>query len=176
MITINGLIIAEARKRKGISQSELASRVPTSREAIAKYETNARKIPKQLQPMLSNAFDDARFILQQQAEITGGITIPYLDGEMIEHHYASLTFLAIKELREAKEHLKQIDVSKPTAFMSESEVDHIERTIRELLDSAAAAQTLAIDLMQNFDMSFVSEMKQWHGSLLARRYIQRKNK
>ncbi|MBP3951156.1 helix-turn-helix domain-containing protein [Bacillus suaedae] len=176
MVTINGQLIAESRKRQGISQNELASKVPTSRESIAKYETNARKTPKEMQPFLTQALDDPLFILKQQDEITGGVTIPYLDGELIDHHYASLTFLAIKELREAETHLEDIDLSKPVAFMRCHEADHIQRTIRELLDSAAAAQTLAIDLMNNFDFSYVEEIKQWKASLMARGYIQRRNK
>ncbi|MCK0471430.1 helix-turn-helix transcriptional regulator [Halalkalibacter sp. APA_J-10(15)] len=174
-MTINGQLIAESRKRKRISQRELSQNMPTSREAIAKYETNARPVPKELKPFFAHSLDDAHFILEMSNDITGGATIPYLDGEKVEHHYASLTFLAIKELREAKEHLKEINISKPLPFMAEHEVDHIKRTIRELLDSIAASQTLVIDLMQHFDLSYVNEVKQWKSSLMARGYLKRRN-
>jgi len=40
-----GKEMANARKRKGITQEGLASNTPVSRESIAKYETGARTFP-----------------------------------------------------------------------------------------------------------------------------------
>lgn len=169
-----GMKVAEARKRLGLSQQELSTKVPVTREAIAKYETGKRPFPEDLLPSFCEGLDDALFTKEIQRESTGGAYIPYLDGPIVEHHPASLIFLARKELKEAKAHLNEIDVSKPLSMMSEQEKDHLHRTIYELLDAAAAAETLAIDICSRFNLSYTSEVKQWIGSLMGRQLIQRR--
>ncbi|MED4126511.1 hypothetical protein P4641_21500, partial [Halalkalibacterium halodurans] len=121
------------------------------------------------------ALDDAVFTLERQREATGGVYIPYLNGPIIERSPAGLTFLARRELKQANEHLNQIDVSKPVDMMTEAETSHVKKTLNELLDAAAAAQTLVIDLCGRLNMSFGNEVKQWQGSLMARQMITRRN-
>ncbi|UOE96051.1 helix-turn-helix transcriptional regulator [Alkalihalobacillus sp. LMS39] len=170
-----GKVIAETRDRLEISQREFADRVPSSREAIAKYETGERKFPDDLVPAYCEGLNDAIFIKQVQRECTNGVYIPYLDGPLVDHHPASLIFRARKELKEAKEHLGQIDSSKPLAFMTDAEIDHIKRTIHELLDAAAASETLVIDICSRFDFSYNDTIKQWIHSLTARQLKARQN-
>lgn len=163
--------ITESRRRLGISQQELASRVPVTRESIAKYETG-REVPEDLRSVFCQGLDDALFTKEMQREATGGTYIPYLDGPIILHEYASLIFRARKELKEAKDHLIEIDVTKPTAMMSDSEIEHVKRTIRELLDAIATADTLVIDLCARFNFSYNTEVKSWITSLIARQMKQ----
>lgn len=41
-----GKEVAMARKRKGIIQEQLSLEIPVSRESLAKYETEQRRLPK----------------------------------------------------------------------------------------------------------------------------------
>lgn len=163
--------IAESRRRLGISQQELSTRIPVTRESIAKYETG-RDVPEDLRSVFCQGLDDALFTKDMQREATGGTYIPYLDGPIILHEYASLIFRSRKELKEAKDHLAEIDVTKPIEMMSESEVQHVKRTIRELLDAIATADTLVIDLCSRFGFSYNTEVKNWITSLIARQMKQ----
>ncbi|TPE70638.1 helix-turn-helix domain-containing protein [Halalkalibacterium halodurans] len=170
-----GTDIAAARQRKGLTQHELAEKLPFCRSSVALHETGRREVNKEDWKYYCQALDDAVFTLKRQRDATGGVYIPYLDGPIVEHNPAALTFLARRELKQAKEHLNEIDVSKPVDMMSGAETSHVERTINELLDAAAAAQTLVIDLCSRLDMSFSKEVKQWQGSLMARQMIARRN-
>lgn len=167
-----GQKIAESRKRVGISQQDLAKRVPVTREAIAKYETGDRKFPDDLRSAFCLGLDDALFIKEIQKDATGGTYLPYLDGPIILHEYASLIFMAKRELKEATSHLAEIDVTKPNQLLTDSEVEHIKRTIRELLDAAAAADTLVINLCSRFNLSYSNEVKNWINTLIARQMKQ----
>lgn len=76
---------------------------------------------------------------------TGGVYIPHQDDPQVDHHPAALTYLARKELKEAKEHIDPIDVAKPVLVMKDYELHHIEKAVHELLGAQAAAQTLVIN-------------------------------
>ncbi|KMK77601.1 helix-turn-helix domain-containing protein [Alkalihalobacillus pseudalcaliphilus] len=168
--------IAESRKRTGLTQQELATRTSYSRSRVANHETGGRAIVKEDWPSYCAGLNDAEFTLELHSLATGGIYTPYLNGPLVEHHPASLAFLIRQQIKEAKEHMEQINFSKPFSVLSDSEIDHIEATIDELLDVQAAAQTLVIDLCSRLDgLSFNGQVKRWIGSRTAMGMIARRN-
>ncbi|WP_152414386.1 hypothetical protein [Halalkalibacterium ligniniphilum] len=77
--------------------------------------------------------------MELHRQATGGVFIPYMNGPQVDHHPAALTYLARKELKEAKEHIKEIDFSKPLGVMEDFELQHIEETVHELLDVSSTS-------------------------------------
>lgn len=169
-----GQKLTETRRRLCITQQELSQRVPSSRESIAKYETGDRTFPDDLAGPYCVGLDDALFIKEVQNYYTSGVYIPYLNGPKILHEFASLIFLARRELKEAKTHLDEIDLTKPVEMMNESEIEHIQKTIYELLDAAASSETLVMDLCERFNFSYTQIVKQWVTSLEIRQMKKRR--
>ncbi|MBP3950304.1 helix-turn-helix domain-containing protein [Bacillus suaedae] len=170
-----GNLIQEARERKQLTQEELAERIPFTRGSVSHFERGSRELNRDDYAIFCEGLDDARFTLELHRASTGGVYIPYLDGPKVDHHPASLTYLARKELKEAKEHITKINFSKPISVMEEFELNHIERTVQELLDAQAAAQTLVINLCSHLEISFNDQVKRWIGSRTATGHISRRN-
>ncbi|MET3508432.1 helix-turn-helix domain-containing protein [Halalkalibacter oceani] len=170
-----GQLVAESRQRTGLTQQELATRTAYSRSRIANHETGKRGVRKEDWPEYCEGLDDAQFTLELHRMATGGVYIPHLDGPQVDHHPAALTYLARKELKEAKEHINQIDFAKPVSVMEDHELHHIEKTVHELLDAQAAAQTLVINLCSHLGLSYNDQVKRWIGRRMATGHIARRN-
>ncbi len=57
-----GKEVAMARKRKGITQEQLSLEIPVSRESLAKYETEQRRLPEDLRKCITEGIDDATVV------------------------------------------------------------------------------------------------------------------
>ena len=170
-----GTRIQKARKRLGMSQQELADDSFIHRSLVSKHESGERTCHRENWKDYVKGMDDARFTLDVHAEATGGVYIPYLDGDYVTHDIAALIYLSKREIEIALQHMDDIDASKPATMLSEIEVDHIKKTNKELLDVCAATMTLVIDNCTAHNLSFNQEVKNWIATLKARRLMMREN-
>ncbi|WP_018764088.1 helix-turn-helix domain-containing protein [Bacillus sp. 105MF] len=167
-----GKEIASARKRKGYTQEELSSSIPASRESLAKYETENRILPKDMQKHLSEALDDPQFFFQVWGEAAGTVSIPYLDGEYIDQHPTSMKYMVQKETAEALEQLETVCWFKPPQALSDLEKQEMNKVMHEILDAAASMTNLVAVLCERHDFSMKEVFKYWRLSLRARRYTE----
>lgn len=164
-----GKKIADGRKRKNLSQTELAKKegVNYSRSAIAQGELGHRNIPKHAYAGIAGAIDDPQTYFDFWEESTGQVSIPFLDGPMIMRQAAAMSQLVKKETCEAMEHVEEYCWFKPPELREKEDVDRI---ITELLDSAASMINLVAVLCEESDMSMKRSYGQWRVSLKARKY------
>ncbi|KHD85664.1 helix-turn-helix domain-containing protein [Bacillus ginsengihumi] len=165
--------LAEARKRNGLTQEQLAEQLPISRESLAKYETGKRSYPEDMRPIIANAVDDPEFFFDNWENATGYVSIPYFDGEHIDQHPSSMVFLVKLETDEALEKLKQIHWHKSIHTRSEREKEEIKQLLFELLDAAASMINLVAVICREHKFSMKKIFTQWRLSLRSRKYINR---
>jgi transcriptional regulator with XRE-family HTH domain len=164
-----GTEVANARKRKGYTQEQLTLDLPISRESLAKYETGDRRFPKDMYLPVAEKLDDEEFYFITWNEAAGVVSIPYFDGEYIEHHSASMKHLAQIETNEALDHLERACWYKPVHSRSDSEKEEMKKVLRELLDAAASMVNLVAVICREYDFSMKDVFKQWRLTLRARR-------
>ncbi|MGG3965004.1 helix-turn-helix domain-containing protein [Heyndrickxia faecalis] len=166
-----GKEMANARKRKGITQEGLASNTPVSRESIAKYETGARTFPDDLRSVMVNELDDVEFYFLAWCDAAGKVSIPYFNGENIDHHPTSMAFLVQAETNEALDKLQDIPWAKPVHTRTAQELEETKKLIFELLDAAASMVNLVGVICNEHQFSMKQLFTQWRLSLRSRNYI-----
>jgi transcriptional regulator with XRE-family HTH domain len=161
--------LAAARKRKGYTQEQLTLDLPISRESLAKYETGDRRFPKDMYLPVAEKLDDEEFYFTSWKEAAGVVSIPYFNGDHIDHHSSSMKHLVQIETNEALEHLERACWFKPIHSRSESEKEEMKRVLRELLDAAASMVNLVAVICREYDFSMKEVFQQWRLTLKARR-------
>lgn len=170
MVNKVGEELAKARKRKGLTQEELAWKLPVSRESLAKYEIGTRKIPDDLRDDIAVAVDDVEYYFVTWNAAAGEVAIPFLDGDYIDKHPSSMMILAKKETREALENLESICWYKPTNCLDEIEKKQLKQAMFEILDAATSLVNLIGILCRDYKFSMKKIFKEWRLSLKLRNY------
>lgn len=161
--------LAMARKRQGITQEQLSFELPVSRESLAKYEIGSRKYPDDMRPIIAQQIDDVEFYFVTWNDAAGVVSLPYLNGDYIDQHPASMAFLVNKETDEAIEQLRRVCWTKPIHTVNEAEKEEVKKAIFETLDAAASMINLVAVICREYHFSMKSLFKEWRMTLKARR-------
>ncbi|MEH7490863.1 helix-turn-helix domain-containing protein [Neobacillus niacini] len=165
-----GEAIAEARKRQEKTQQDLSHGINYSREAVSKFETGDRPIPKEVIPKISQNIDDPQLYFETWKESSGFVSIPYFDGDYIDQHPTSMMYLVKKETFEALEAMESAAWSKPAAMYSNGEKDHMKQVLKENLDAAASMINLVACVCKIHDFSMRDLFREWNVSLKIRKF------
>jgi transcriptional regulator with XRE-family HTH domain len=168
-----GKVLAECRYERELTQEQLSLNLPVSKEMLGKIELDKRKLQKDVMPFVASELDHVKATTALWGEVADGVTIPYLDGDYIDHTPAALIARANREIDEAKRNLAEVEATKPIGFMNMEEVNTLRNANKELLDICAVAITLVGDNCEWHGLSFSDEIKQWQTTLKARRLIQK---
>lgn len=163
-----GTELAEARKRQGLTQEQLAMDLPVSRETIAKYETNQRKFQKDLYELVAHRVDDPEYYFATWNEAAGHVSIPYFNGDYIDRHPASMKYMVQQETNEALNQMERVCWAKPIRIQNETEREEAKHVIHEILDAAASMINLVAVLCKEYDFSMKSIYKIWWSSIKTR--------
>jgi transcriptional regulator with XRE-family HTH domain len=169
MNSLIGQNIALARKRKGLTQEQLSMHVCVTREAIAKYETGERTIPKDILIGIINQLDDVELYIASWRAVTGSVSIPLMDGINIDTHSTSMVCLVKKETSEA---LKQVENMTWYLPSEKRDKEEVERMIAELLDAASSMMNLVVSLCKEHGLSMRVVFRKWQESLRMRGFKQ----
>jgi transcriptional regulator with XRE-family HTH domain len=161
--------LARARKRQGVTQDQLALDLPVSRESIAKYEIGSRRLPEDMRRPIAKQIDDEEYYFKTWGDAAGEVSIPYLNGEYVDQHPASMAFLTKKETDEATEHLQRVCWTKPVHTVSELEREDVKRAIFETLDAATSMINLVAVICREHKFSMKKLFAEWRLTLKARR-------
>jgi transcriptional regulator with XRE-family HTH domain len=161
--------LAKARKRQGLTQEQLAFGLPVSRESIAKYEIGSRRLPEDMRRPIAQQIDDEEYYFKTWSDATGEVSIPFLNGDFIDHHPASMAFLVQKETDEATEQLTRVCWAKPVHTQNENEREEVKRAVFETLDAAASMMNLVAVICKEYDFSMKNLFSDWRLTLKARR-------
>lgn len=164
-----GEAMASARKRQGMTQQDLSEEVNYSRESIAKYETGTRTLPREMYPTITQKIDDPEFYFETWGETTGYVSIPFLNGENVDRHPASMLFLVKSETEEAIEHLREIPWSKRIDSYTNEDREQLRKALLETLDAAASMINMVASICKKHKFSMKDLFLTWHVSLKARR-------
>lgn len=164
-----GKVLADAREGK-YTQEQLSFELPISREAISKYETGDRKIPQDLRPVFSLKLDDPYLYMEMAAEATGKVAIPVLNGDYIDKHPASMSYLVQREADEALEHIRNMDWIKPVSMRTEEEKEEMRKALMEVLDCIVSMKNLVAVICKEYKFSMKEIFQAWIVTLKARRW------
>ena len=165
-----GPLIAEARKRKIKTQQEVSHGINYSREAISKFETGDREIPKEVIPKIAHSIDDPMLYFQTWKESSGFVSIPYFNGDFIDQHPTSMMYLVQKETAEALESIESAVWSKPAKMFTQEEKDHMKQVLKENLDAAASMINLVACICNEHNFSMRDLFREWNVSLKIRKF------
>jgi transcriptional regulator with XRE-family HTH domain len=165
-----GTSIAEARKRQVKTQQELSHGINYSREAISKFETGDRAIPKEIYPMIAQNIDDPQLFFEIWKENAGHVSLPYFDGDYIDQHPTSMMYLVQKETSEALEAIRNANWSKPAKMCSQNEREYMRQVLKETLDAAASMINLVACICKEYGFSMRDLFREWNVSLKIRKY------
>ncbi|WP_242238002.1 helix-turn-helix domain-containing protein [Bacillus cereus group sp. BfR-BA-01316] len=165
-----GKEVAIARKRKGITQEKLSSEIPVSRESLAKYETEKRRIPKDLRKCITEGIDDPQLFFKMWSEAAGHVSIPFFNGEYIDLHPTSMRYMVQQETNEALKQLDTLCWFKPSQVWSEQEKESMKKAMHEILDATGSMMSLVAVLCDQYGFSMTDIFKYWKVSLRARKY------
>lgn len=161
--------LAKARKRQGITQEQLSFELPVSRESIAKYELGSRKYPEDMRPIIAQQLDDVEFYFATWNDASGIVSIPFLNGDYIDHHPASMAFLVQKETDEAMKQMTNACWIKPVHTRTDTEKEEMKKLIFETLDAAASMINLVAVICREYGFSMKKIFSEWRLTLKARR-------
>jgi len=165
-----GDLLSNARKRQGMTQEDLAADVNYSREAIAKYETGARKLPKELYQEVTLSVDDPQFYFETWEAVSGVVSIPYFDGDYIDRHPASMHYLVRKETTEALEQLNSVCWVKPANVRTDDEREEMKKVLMEVLDAAASMINLVACVCKEYRFSMKDIFRAWNVTMKIRKF------
>jgi transcriptional regulator with XRE-family HTH domain len=162
--------IAAARKRQVISQQEVSQGINYSREAVSKFESGDRTIPKEVVQKIAQNIDDPRLYFETWKENSGFVSVPFFDGDYIDQHPASMMYLVQKETGEALDSIKSATWSKPAKMCTQEEKDHLKQVLKENLDAAASMINLVACMCKEHGFSMRDLFREWNVSLKIRKY------
>ena len=165
-----GTAVAEARKRQEKTQQDVSQGINYSREAISKFETGDRPIPKEVISKITHNIDDPQLYFDSWKETSGFVSIPYFDGDYIEQHPTSMMYLVQKETAEALEAIESAAWSKPASMFSTEERDHMKQVLKENLDAATSMINLVACICKVHDFSMKDLFREWNVSLKIRKF------
>jgi transcriptional regulator with XRE-family HTH domain len=165
-----GQAVAQARKDKGFTQDQLSLDLYCSREAVSKYETGERKIPKDLRPNISQTLDDPHLYMEIAMEATGKVGIPVLNGDFIDTHPAAMKDLVQRETNEALDNLDRASMIKPIHLRTDEERQEMRQVVMELLDSIASMMNLVAVICKEYKFSMKEIFGSWRATLKARKW------
>lgn len=161
--------LARARKRQGLTQDQLAFELPLSRESIAKYELGSRRLPEDMRRPIAQQIDDEEYYFKTWGDATGEVSIPFLNGDYVDHHPASMAFLVQRETDEATQQLTRVCWTKPAHTHTESEREEVKKAVFETLDAAASMMNLVAVICREYGFSMKKLFAEWRLTLKVRR-------
>lgn len=122
----------EARKERGLLPGDLG--LPYDDSMIRKIETGARKVAKDVAPMLIERLDDAAVTLAAIREFVG-IGPAWLDGENVDTHRSAIRESCMREMLESIEAIERFATFKPPISETDHERKKRKEHLFEVLDS-----------------------------------------
>jgi transcriptional regulator with XRE-family HTH domain len=165
-----GEAIAEARKRQEKTQQDVSHGINYSREAISKFETGDRSIPKEVVSKITHNIDDPQLYFETWKENSGFVSIPYFDGDYIDQHPTSMMYLVKMETAEALNAIESAAWSKPAVMFTQDERENMKQILKENLDAAATMINLVACICKAHDFSMRDLFREWNVSLKIRKF------
>lgn len=162
-----GDLIREERKRRGMTQEQLANMINKSRTTITKYE-NGQVIPHDELLDIIEALRSPRLRL----EVLGGaLTSYYLDR--VDLNPLATQQKAIEEMQEAIDALKRLNLINkigPEDLTEEEREQLVNDTMMELQDVRICSNMIMISLSERYDIDLMEVEKLSQDKMISKGY------
>lgn len=164
-----GDVYYEYRTNKGMTQQEFADEVEVNRSSFAKVENGTRKAPKDLMARTAEQFDDPRLYIAAAEEVTGGASVPYLDGADL--HKAATHYKSLEEGEEALAAMRMAPIMKRKDQMTEADRAAVKAAIMENIEAITAFTHHIMVLCREYGFSWRGVWKEHRAELKAKQYM-----
>lgn len=164
-----GDVLQNYRKQQGMTQEEFADQMLVDRSSIAKVETGKRPATKHLMRQAASAFDDPMLYLAAAEEVTGGASVPYLDGADL--HKAVTHYKSLEEGEEALIAMKLAPIMKRSDQMTEADKAAVKTAIMESVEAITAFTHHVMALCREYGFSWRGVWKEHRAELKAKQYM-----
>ncbi|MCM1566068.1 MAG: helix-turn-helix transcriptional regulator [Dehalobacter sp.] len=160
------------RKTRQVSQEVLAKKCNVSRELIAAIETNRRRLPQDISPMLARFIDHGNLysVLQREASGVGPI---YLNN--IDDHPLACVMKMLEEYREAIDITMEIVpiLIRGPGRATEEDLRKLEEWGLECCEAATARENAQSRVFKKFGLSLAELWDQHEQELIEKGYLKK---
>jgi len=172
-----GEVLREARMQLGITQEQISGIAYVSPKTVSAYETGRRTVSPEVMEVLVKELDDPRLTMEAAATVTGGVYCsPWLDGERVDLHRASVWAKVLEELEEAMHAVGAVClVNRPQKGDNEA-IERVQESLMQLLDARVAIDHYAAVICKDFGLSITAVYQAHRRKLESRGYVKPRQK
>jgi DNA-binding XRE family transcriptional regulator len=166
--------LKRAREARGLKQQAIGDICFLSYKTVSAIETGRRRLPMDVAPKVAAALDDPEMYAALQAQATGGVASPWLNGEKVDLHRASVRAKALEELDEAMsaiERARAVINARSRDDLDEAALREIMESLEEVLEAQTACQMYIGIIAQQYNISLLALYQRHHQELRAKGYI-----
>lgn len=172
-----GEAIREARKYRGLTQNEAGNIGYVSGKMVSAIECGQRPAGADILERLTTSLDHPRLYMEAVEQVTGGVYCsPWLDGEGVDLHRASVWGKTCEELHEAVKAVSEVDVINAPIRANEDRREMILQSIFQVLDARVASDHYVAIMCQEYGFSLQDLYREHRKKLESRGYIKPRRK
>lgn len=159
------------RKRLKVSQEEFGQIGGVSHDAISKAERGKGRIQPDVARNIAMKTNSARLYLSLIEEATGGVFgFPYLDGERVDLHRASVRSKLLEELREAINAVEVVDATNIPNLSDDLYMQRVRYSIMQVLDAYVASGHYIFRMVEEHGWTLGEIFDEHHMKLITKGY------
>lgn len=156
-------------KKAGNTRGEVGRIVHADASTVGKVIRGSRKATKSVMQTAVQHYDDGQLYIAAAAEVTGGASVPWLNGADL--HPSSAYIKTLEEIREAEECLLKLPVTKHPEHLSEPERKQIKGALLEQLEAITALTHNVAVQCRKYGFSYLGLWKEHHSELASKNYL-----
>lgn len=170
--------LKKAREAKNLKQEAVGQEIYLSAKMISAIERGRRKLPKDASPKVATMLDDPELYAALQAQATGGVASPWLDGDRVDLHRSSVRDKTIEELSEAIEALSKARMlvnAKDASDLDADGLKQIKEALHQLVEAQTACQVAIGVLCKQYNLSMAQVYRDHISELITKGYVRKEN-
>lgn len=168
--------IKEARLKNNLTQEELGQMGYISLKTVSAIECGRRNIAPDVLGEITRKLDNPRLYMEAADEITGGVFgVPWLNGENVDLHRASVKEKVVEELEEAISAISNIKVMNNPKACKEEQLNKIYKSIEEVIDVYVAAAHYVAVMCDEYGFNIKSLFQEQRRKLIKNGYLRADN-
>lgn len=172
-----GQALREARERRGLTQEAVGRVGYISGKMVSAIECGRRTAGPDVLERLATNLDCPRFYMEAAAQVTGGVyTSPWLDGDGVDLHRASVWAKTCEELQEAIEALSAANVVNAPQRAKEEQRQAVYHSMIQALDARVAIDHYLAVMCEEYGFSIQAVYQDHHKKLESRGYTKPRQK
>lgn len=166
-----GQALREAREHRGMTQEAAGQVGYISNKMVSAIECGRRAAGPDILERLATNLDYPRLYMEAAAEVTGGVyASPWLDGDMVDLHRASVWVKTCEELREACRAVAAADVVNAPGYADDDRRRAVHDSMIQALDARVAIDHYVAVMCEEYGFSILAIYREHRQKLESRGY------